>query len=303
MTQWDENHATRGETLASGFSFQRFQLRQEWPMSVKPVIFSVLLAAAILVSGPVFAAEPTIDQVYQAAEAGKLAEAQRMMAEVLRDHPSSGRAHYVESELLARQGRLIEAAAELRTAERLEPGLPFARPQAVQELERRIGASSNVPAASGGISSRTILIGAILVILIVVALRAMRRRNTELSTRAAALPDGYPGAPGPARPPLPPYGSSTAPGAPASPAAGGMGAGILGGLATGAAVGAGVVAGEALAHRLGGGTSGLEPAPPGGDPGQSKPDDMGGNDFGISDGSSWDDAGGGGDLGGGSDWT
>jgi len=53
----------------------------------------------------------------------------------------------VESELLARQGRLREAAAELRTAERLEPGLPFAKPQAVQELERRVGGSSNRPAA------------------------------------------------------------------------------------------------------------------------------------------------------------
>jgi hypothetical protein len=273
-------------------------------MSVKPVIFSVLLAAALLVNGPVSAAEPTIDQVYQAAAAGKLSEAQRMMDEVLRDHPSSGRAHYVESELLARQGRLTEAAAELRTAERLEPGLPFARPQAVQELERRIGASSKPPAAPASISSRTILIGAALVILILVAMRAMRRRNTELGTRAVALPaDRYPGAPGPASPPLPPYGGGTAPGAPTSPAAGGMGAGILGGLATGAAVGAGVVAGEALAHRLGGGTSGLAPVPPGGDPGQSMPDDMGGNDFGISDGSSWDDAGGGGDPGGGSDWT
>jgi hypothetical protein len=271
-------------------------------MSVKPIIFSVLLAAAILVNGPISAAEPTIDQVYQAAAARNFREAQRMMDEVLRDHPSSGRAHYVESELLARQGRMTEAAAELRTAERLEPGLPFANAQAVQELERRIGASSNPPAASG-ISSRTILIGAALVILILVAMRAMRRRNTELATRAAGLPDGYPGAPGPASPPPPPYGSGTSPGTSASPAAPGMGAGILGGLATGAAVGAGVVAGEALAHRLGGGTSGLEPVPPGSGPGQSVPDDMGGNDFGISDGSSWDDAGGGGDPGGGSDWT
>jgi hypothetical protein len=269
-------------------------------MSLKPVMFSVLLAAAILVNGSVSAADATIDQVYQAAEAGKLSEAQRMMDQVLRDHPSSGRAHYVESELLARQGRSTEAAAELRTAERLEPGLPFARPQAVQELERRIGASSNPPAASGGISSRTILIGAVLVVLILVAMRAMRRRNTELGTRAAGLRDGYPGAPGPAGQPLPPYGGGTA-GAPASPV-GGMGSGILGGLATGAALGAGVVAGEALAHRLGGGTSG-QPVPPGSDPGQSMPDDMGGNDFGISDGSSWDDSSGGGDTDGGSDWT
>ncbi|HEV7392178.1 MAG TPA: tetratricopeptide repeat protein, partial [Burkholderiales bacterium] len=73
--------------------------------------------------------------------------------------------------------------------------------------------------------------------------------------------------------------------------------------ATGAAVGAGVVAGEALAHRLGGGTAGRDPVPPAPDAPASSSDDMGGNDFGISDGSSWDDAGGGGDLGSGSDWS
>jgi hypothetical protein len=286
-------------------------------MSVKQVIFSVVLAAALLINGPVYAAEPTIDQVYQAAEAGNFREAQRMMDEVLRAHPSSGRAHYVESELLARQGRLTEAAAELRTAERLEPGLPFAKPQAVQALERRVGASSssaaasvppasasgNRPAAPGNLPWRTLMIGAALVILVLLAMRAMRRRNTELGTGAAAGPGGYPGAPRPAYPPMPPYGGGAAPGAPASPAERGIGSGILGGLATGAAVGAGVVAGEALAHRLGGATSEREPAPPAPAPAPSSSDDMGGNDFGISDGSSWDDAGGGGDTGGGSDWT
>ena len=48
-------------------------------MSVKSVIFSVVLAAVILINGPVSAAEPTIDQVYHAAEAGNFREAQRMM--------------------------------------------------------------------------------------------------------------------------------------------------------------------------------------------------------------------------------
>jgi hypothetical protein len=272
-------------------------------MSAKPFIFSVVVAAAMLVNLAVGAAEPTIDQVYQAAEARNFREAQRMMNEVLRDHPSSARAHYVESELLARQGRITEAAAELRTAERLEPGLPFAKTQAVQELERRIGASPNPPAGSGSIPWGTLMIGAAVAILIVVAMRAMRRRSTESGTRAAALRDGYPGAPGPGSPPLPPYGGGSAPGAPASVVGGGMGTGILGGLATGAAMGAGLVAGEALAHRLGGGTSGSAPVSLGSDAGLSTPDNMGGDDFGISDGSSWDDVGGGEDLGNGSDWT
>jgi hypothetical protein len=76
----------------------------------------------------------------------------------------------------------------------------------------------------------------------------------------------------------------------------GMGSNILGGLATGAAVGAGMVAGEALVHHFidGNNRAGLTPGglPPDNEP--YIPDDMGGNDFGINDASSWDDSGGGG---------
>jgi hypothetical protein len=94
--------------------------------------------------------------------------------------------------------------------------------------------------------------------------------------------------------------------APAQPA-GGIGSGILGGLATGAAVGAGVVAGEALMHRaLDGhrsddGLDRLANPQIGGSQDDSLDKsqyDMGGDDFGVSDASSWDDNSGGGD-----DWT
>jgi hypothetical protein len=280
-------------------------------MSLKAVIISVVLAAATVINGPVFAADATIDQVYQAAEAGDFGKAQRMMDEVLRDHPASGRAHFVEAELLAKQGRLKEAAAQLRTAELLEPDLPFAKPQAVHELERRVGASShssdssnssNALAANGGFPWRTLMIGAALVILVLGAMRAMRRRNTQLGTGAVADPGDYPAAPRPANPPMPPYGGGAAPGALAPPAGAGIGSSIVGGLATGAALGAGLVAGEALAHRLGG-ASERETVPPEPAAAPSSSDDMGGNDFGISDGSSWDDAGGGGDSDSGSDWS
>jgi hypothetical protein len=50
--------------------------------------------------------EVSMHEVYQAAESGKLNEAQAMIAEVLRAHPDSARAHYVEAELLAKQGKL-----------------------------------------------------------------------------------------------------------------------------------------------------------------------------------------------------
>ena len=271
-------------------------------MSAKSIVGVTMLVVATLMGGLAFAQEPTLSQVYQAAESGNYARAQRMMDEVLRAHPGSAKAHYVEAELLARQGRLAAAEAELTTAERIEPGLPFAQPRGVAELQRQIASAG----ATGLPADRTVnpapergipwapLLGAGLVVLVVMAALAMRRRSSTAAIPATGGP-GY-------LPPTPPQPYGAGPFAPG----GGIGSGILGGLATGAAVGAGMVAGEALAHRLAEGHLGSAPAPStlANNLGLSVPDnvDMGGTDFGISDGASWEDNSGG-DAGAGSDWT
>jgi hypothetical protein len=92
------------------------------------------------------------------------------------------------------------------------------------------------------------------------------------------------------------------------PAVGGMGSGIMGSLATGAAMGAGVVAGEALMnHLIDGSKNNVFSGQPFQDTtlwnssgNMNETDDMGGTDFGIVDASSWDD-----DVtnDGGDDWT
>lgn len=281
-------------------------------MSLPKLIGSALLALAAFVAAPALAQEPSLHEVYQATQSGNFSEAQRLMDQVLAAHPSSAKAHYVEAELLARQGRLANAQTELATAERLQPGLPFAKPEAVQELRQRLSAgrslrpaaSSGVapasssglaPATSPGIPWGTVLLLLGLVGVVMLVMRAIRRRAAPAATYLPAgsnLQRYGPGVPGQ------PYA-----GGPVG-AAGGMGSGILGGLATGAAIGAGMVAGEALAHRIGGGHSGNEAA--GGLGGaQPMPDNMGGNDFGVADSSSWDDGFGvgGGDMGGGGDWS
>ncbi|MBK9444088.1 MAG: hypothetical protein IPN53_23485 [Comamonadaceae bacterium] len=87
------------------------------------------------------------------------------------------------------------------------------------------------------------------------------------------------------------------------PAGSGLGGRIMGGVATGLAVGAGVMAAQAIGRNL----MGNHDQPAGqvdkADNNQFQPlggnTDMGGQDFGISDTSSWDD-GGGVDTGG--DW-
>ena len=267
------------------------------------MIFALTVMASLLLVGwNAVAADPTLHQIYQAAEAGNYREAQSMMDQVLRNHPNSAKAHFVEAELLAMQGRLSDARAELAIAERLEPGLAFASPAAVQELKARLAAGHNArqggapavaPTAGSGVSWRVLLFIVGLVAVVIAAVRMMRQRSANV-VQGAGLP-AFGTSAGPAQP----YGAGAV--GPMAPG-GGIGSGLLGSLATGAAVGAGVVAGEALMHRvLDGHQSDGPRAPIQGDLREISelPYDMGGSDFGVSDASSWDDS----SAGAGGDWT
>ncbi|BBP04262.1 hypothetical protein TPL01_20460 [Sulfuriferula plumbiphila] len=265
----------------------------------------VLLACVAAFGGSACAADaPTLHQVYQAAQAGKLDEAQGMMEKVIQEHPNSGKAHFVEAEILARQGRLGKAEAELNTAERLEPGLPFAKPQAVQELKARIAASHRSQSTMNGGPAETaagfpwglLLLGIGSIVLITLLVRAMTARNNV--PMAGTNPAGTPGPTG-----QPYMGGGVTP---MAPAGGGIGSSIVSGLATGAAVGAGMVAGEALVHHfMDGNKSGTNSAVTASDSPDSSSDNMGGADFGIADNSSWDDNSNVADNmdGGGDDWS
>jgi len=268
------------------------------------------------VAAPVFAdADPSMHEVYEAAESGHLDQAQRMISQVLKDHPTSGKAHYVAAEIYAREGNYSLARDELGQAQHLEPGLPFAKPGSVQELQAELsahspGAATQVqhrpnpgvsyaPASSGSFPWGLVLVGLGIIALIVFVTRRLRY---AMGYRGIA-PDGMRGGYNPGY--APGYGGYGAP-----PPGGGMGSGIVGGLASGLAVGAGVVAGEELAHHFldgdrehGGGGF----APPVDTGGGNYNGDMGGNDFGVNDSSSWDSGSSGGDFGGGGgggdDWS
>ena len=293
----------------------------------------ILSLAAITALGALPAAaapEPSMHEIYQAAEGGRTIEAQIMMDQVLKEHPNSAKAHYVQAELLAKQGMVSKADTELRTAERLQPGLAFAKPEAVEKLRAVIAAprtSLQSTPSSRSVQPATVKLrtpesgppwalllgGAALVAFIVFATRFMRQRNAAAMAPAGAFA-GYGASPGmqpqgfgraPTSPMAgPTYGTAPAYGAAPAPAAGGgIGAGIMGGLATGAAVGAGIVAGQALMHHFtdgdrGGNTATPQPLASNGSP--EPANDMGGNDFGIADTASWDD---GGSSAGGDDWS
>jgi len=268
----------------------------------------LILACAL----PALAADATSDQIYQALRSGNVATAQQMIAQVERDHPQSGKAHYVAAEVDARAGNYGLARQELQTAQSLEPGLPFANPRSVQQLVQQLGqkpvgmlAPQTIRAHSSHLGLFLILIGAAVVLWLV-----LRRRAAAMGYRQ--YPGQYPGN-------LPPGGYGPAGYGPGGYPGGympGGGSGIMGSVASGLALGAGVAAGEELVqHMIGGGGSStgggglIAPAQAGQMPDPNA--DLGGNDFGLNDPGSWDDgsAGGGGgwdDGGGGGDgggWT
>jgi hypothetical protein len=276
-------------------------------------------------------AEPTLNQVYATAQAGKLDQAQVMLQQVLISHPNSAKAYFVQSELYARQGNLGRAREALATAEKLTPGLPFAKPEAVQALRTQLSAKSaptglqsqsgspshmvaaaapQVPAASSWGLPLLLAGGAI-----VLGYFMFRRRSPAPAAQPPAYANqgglggpqtfGMAGGSGPmagqAEYGQPAYGQ---PGY-GQPAGSGLGGRIMGGVATGLAVGAGVMAAEAIGRNLMGnhqqptdnashlGNNDFQPI-------ASNPD-MGGQDFGVNDSSSWDD-GGSVDSGSSNDW-
>lgn len=84
-------------------------------------------------------ADPTVAQIYHAFRAGHLAEAQGMLDQVLRDHPDSAKAHFVQAEIDSAEGHRDLARSELARAEQLKPGLPDVKPRAVKELKEKLG--------------------------------------------------------------------------------------------------------------------------------------------------------------------
>ena len=281
------------------------------------------------------AREPSIDEIYKAAESGKLSEADSMIATVLTAHPGSAKAHFVHAELLAKEGKLAAAKTAYAWAEALAPGLPFAKPEAVAGLLQRIDgpASAALPASTKVVESQGVASSGLgapaktgIVVLLIAAGFFMFKRISGARPGAS----GSPGAPGStpvtaqAGYPNPSYGGvpagylpgSTAqpnyPYAPPAPAAPSATSGLGGALMTGAAVGLGAVAVEQAVRHFSQRDRPDDIAEKRRDQpafdnnlGPDTNADMGGSDFGISDAGSWDGGGGGGGGGGGdssSDW-
>ncbi len=273
--------------------------------------------------------EPSIDDIYKAAESGKLSEADSMIARVLTAHPTSAKAHFVHAELLAKEGKLAAAKTAYAKAEELAPGLPFAKPEAVAGLLQRLDGTAARPAptrnaatrasdseahesAGLGMPAKTGIVALLLVVgfFLFKRISGARPGAGGATGGPANMQAGYSN---PASPGYPAYGNAPAgyapgsmaqpnyPYAPPAAAAPSATSGLGGALMTGAAVGLGAVAVEQAVRHF---TQRDRPDDiverrhdqPAFDNnlGPDTNADMGGSDFGISDAGSWDSGGGGG---------
>lgn len=274
------------------------------------------------------ASEPTLQQVHDTAQAGKLDDAQLMIQQVLITHPQSAKAFFVQAELYARQGKTERASESLAYAEKFAPGLPFAKPQAVEALRAQLARTATVPPsrqtpsgnygatpAASSMSSTSSSPWALPLLLAAGAIAGayfLFRKKAPQATRVQPMyaessglnsPQTF-GMGGGTMQPAYPQGPGYAP--QYSPQAGGSGLGgrIMGGVATGLAVGAGVMAAEAIGRNLMGNHNANPPdsTPRNDAPAAPNNYDMGGADMGLNDTSSWDDGASSDASGGSSDW-
>ena len=295
-------------------------------LSVVQRVVQWLAIAMLLTCGFAMAqSEPTLNQVYATAQAGKLDEAQVMIQQVLVAHPKSGKAHFVRAELYARQGKLDLARESLASAGNLSPGLPFAKSEALQALRSqlssapgpRVRSTSAVNYAEPAIPASSSMNWALPLLLaggvIVAGYFIFRRRAPAPTAEQSGYTNqgglfgpqsfgtGGSSAMSPSYPPQPGY---PQPGYPAQ-AGSGLGGRIMGGVATGLAVGAGVMAAEAIGRNLMGNHNSTLGQSNNLNNNDFQPinsnSDMGGANFGVDNSSSWDDAASP-DAGGGGDW-
>ena len=291
-------------------------------------VIKLLLACSLALSSALAFALPSPKDIDAAVNAGRLAQAESMLREVIQEKPQSAKAHYELGQVLARQEHYADAQSALKKAKELDPSLKFAAsPEKFNETFDKVSrlaqgtssaalASGLSPAAKPSAASATVaavpaptqptfpLSYVLLGVAGLVILALVLRRSKANAATAAAGFSAAPGATmqgGTATAPRG-FGAQFTPNAPtnrsgyapaAQPMGGGMGSGIGGAVIGGLA---GVAAGYALSKALEGDhhSNNSSNANPAGNNNSYVPidspaqPDLGGFDAGSDGG--WDDA-------------
>jgi uncharacterized protein len=248
----------------------------------------VKLFIALFLMVGVANAEPTVHQIFETMQAGRLDEAHDMVQDVLKNHPESAKAHYVDAEILVRQGNKEAAKNELAIAEKISPNLSFAKPDAVTALKANIAGKGMLSEAYMPSKKQdsfpwmmlVLAVGSVLFIILIWRSIFTRRNSyaTPYGNVNGTNQQGFANNP---------YNNG---GYNSGYNQGGLGSNIMSGLATGAAAGVGMVAAEEMMHHFMDKDEPLHSSPTQNiDDYQQPTSGMDDNDFGLNDSSSWDD--------------
>jgi len=91
---------------------------------------------------------PSIHAISQTVNSGDLKQAHQMIEIVLKAHPKSAKAHYIDAQILVLQGNAQGAKHALKIARELEPNLPFVNQQNVIKLEQKIASLTHTHSTS-----------------------------------------------------------------------------------------------------------------------------------------------------------
>ena len=118
-------------------------------------LFKPLLLVLMLGVSSVVLALPTPKDIEASVQAGQFDRAETQLREVLKARPTSAKAHYELGQVLARQGRYIEAEQALNEARKLEPSLKFASSaQQFNDLLDRVTAKTAAPAKAAAVAAQ-----------------------------------------------------------------------------------------------------------------------------------------------------
>lgn len=95
-------------------------------LSRHPLLLRLLFALMLVMSAGWALALPSPKDIEAAVGAGQLPQAETMLREVLQAKPQSAKAHYELGQVLARQGKYMEAQQALDQAKSIDPALKFA---------------------------------------------------------------------------------------------------------------------------------------------------------------------------------
>jgi len=240
-------------------------------------IVKFLLACSLVLSSALAFALPSPKDIDAAVNAGRFAQAESMLREVIQEKPQSAKAHYELGQVLARQEQYADAQIALKKAKELDPALKFAAStEKFNETFDKVSRMSQGPSTASlasGLSSAVkpaaaetqspsepafplsyILVGVAGLVILALVLRRSKTNAAPAATRfsaapGTAMPGGAATAPGGFGAQFTPNAPTNRPGyAPgAQPMGGGMGSGIGGAVIGGLA---GVAAGYALSKAL-----------------------------------------------------